>query len=224
MVGVLSAATACVPGGVVAGGGDEGGGARAGWWGEGGDAVEVLDADLAERIESLSERSPTWRSAMAELRRGEFRVVVGDPAGVRAGVEVLSRYRTRHFGEVIPLRDGRGGVTGAVVVVDVERVRRLVERSGLPERVVDGDVERILIHELYGHVVPLARSRRLDGGCPDPGPGEPALSSCAIRRENRIRAELGLEMRVAYDLTGLVVGRYLRGLGRDGVPGPRDDP
>lgn len=176
-------------------------------------ALELLNPLLEERIASLADRSPTWRAALDTLRATGFRIVLGDPDDVRGEIAGLERYQAKHFGEVVPLRDGTGRLVGAAVVVDVERVRRLVTRSGLPERVLRADIDRILIHEVYGHAVPLAQARRLEGGCPDPAPGAPPSSSCAIRRENRVRAELGLELRTAYDLTGLAVGRYLRGLG-----------
>lgn len=188
------------------------------------EALEVLDPFLAERMAGLAERSRSWRAALDTLRRSGFRVVVGRPDDLREEVSALARHRVRHFGEVIPLRGGSGRIVGVAVAIDVDRVRRLVEDAELPSRVVGADVDRILIHEIYGHVVPLARTRRLSGGCPDPAPGAPAASSCAIRRENRIRAELGLEPRTAYDLTGLAIGRYLRGQGLDEAlraPDPR---
>lgn len=173
-------------------------------------SIEVLDDLMAERMRGLARDSRTWRAAMDTLRGTGFRVVIGSPADVRQGVDGLADHHARHFGEVVPLRDDAGEIIGAAVVIDVARVRRLAERGGLSDAVVARDVDRILIHEVYGHVVPLSQTRRISGGCPDPRVGEPPWSSCAIRRENRIRAELGLEPRTAYDITGLAVGRYLR--------------
>ena len=118
----------------------------------------------------------------------------------------MARYDARHLGEVIPIRDETGGITGAIVTVDLPQLGALLKEAGLGERELAGDVDRILFHELYGHVVPLAATRQISGGCPDPAPGEPALSSCAIVRENRIRSELGLAPRTTYDLSGLAVG------------------
>ncbi|HEX7050595.1 MAG TPA: hypothetical protein VF188_10370 [Longimicrobiales bacterium] len=170
--------------------------------------IEVETPLLAARMAALSRRSPTWRAGLDSVRASGFRVVVTEPARARR-VSGLEDYRPRYIGEVIPLRNAAGEVTGAVVVVDVVRLRKLTEAAGLSAAVMAGDVDRILIHEVYGHVVPLSQSRRLSGGCPDPRPGQPPESSCAIRRENRIRAELGLERRTSYDIRGLAVGRSL---------------
>lgn len=173
------------------------------------DPIRAADPLLAERMESLTQRSAIWRAGLDTIRANGFRVLVAAPEQVRRMVPELEGYRTEHFGEVLPLRDEAGALIGAVVSVDVPRLERLFLAAGLPASILAGDVDRILIHEVYGHVVPLSVSRQLSGGCPDPAPEEPALSSCAIRRENRIRAELGLEPRTAYDIRGLTIGRIL---------------
>src|SRR5690606_14531350 len=106
-------------------------------------------------------------------------------------------------------RDRSGEIVGAVVTVDVPRLARLYRLTGLPDEMLEMDIDRILIHEIYGHELPLSQTRTILGGCPDPKPGALAESSCAIRRENKIRDELGLEPRVTYDLRGLSIGRFL---------------
>lgn len=188
--------------------------------------LRAVDPLLSKRLAALEARSPTWRAALDTLRATGFEVLVARPEQVGERIPRLSGYRATHLGEVIPLRKAGGVLRGAVVTVDVARLEKLADRVGLPRSVLEEDVDRILIHELYGHVVPLAVARRISGGCPDPAPGEPVLSSCAITRENRIRRELGLELRTAYDLRGLAIGRSLRrGAGRSGLagrPAPRD--
>lgn len=169
--------------------------------------VRIVDPLLRERLTSLGRRSATWRAAMDSLRATGFEVVIAQPKQIRAEVPGLEHYAAQHLGEVLPLRNPQGEMSGAVVTVDLPRLRGLWQRTGLPRSVLAADIDRILIHEVYGHVLPLAQTRRLSGGCPDPGPGEPASSSCAIRRENKIRAELGLERRTTYDLRGLATGR-----------------
>ncbi|HEX7091430.1 MAG TPA: hypothetical protein VF192_14925 [Longimicrobiales bacterium] len=171
--------------------------------------VTVADELLATRMDALERRSATWRAGMDSIHATGFYVLVGGPAAVRSMVRGLERYSPQHLGEVIPLRDENGEIAGAVVTIDLPRLERLWRRTDLPRSAFEADVDRILIHEIYGHVVPLAASRNIEGGCPDPEPGEPAWTSCAIRRENVIRDELGLEPRVAYDLTGLAIGRYI---------------
>ncbi|MBI4519660.1 MAG: hypothetical protein HY701_02390, partial [Gemmatimonadetes bacterium] len=157
--------------------------------------LRVTNELLADRLVSLAKRSPTWRAAMDSLAATGFQVLVMDAGQAPRILPALRDYEPDHVGEVIPLRNPLGAMIGAAVTVDLARLRRLVDTAALPRRVLEMDIDRILIHELYGHVLPLARARRLEGGCPDPAPGEPASSSCAIERENVIRAELGMERR-----------------------------
>ena len=171
--------------------------------------VTIADDLLGRRMDALAERSASWRAGMDSIQAEGFHMVVAGPAAVRQMVRGLENYAPEHLGEVVPLRDPTGAIAGAVVTIDLPRLERLWRRTGLPRSVFEADIDRILIHEVYGHVVPLAASRSIDGGCPDPRPGAPALSSCAIRRENVIRKELGIEPRLAYDLSGLAIGRYL---------------
>lgn len=171
--------------------------------------MEVLDPYLADRLDRLGERSTTWRAGLDTLRATGLHTIVATPEQARRRVPGLERYAPRHLGEVIPLWDRDGRLLGAVVTVDTKRLAELAAETGLGAAEVAGDAERILVHEIYGHVVPLAWSGTLSGGCPDPAPGEPAASSCAITRENRVRSELGLPAREAYDIGALAIGRTL---------------
>jgi len=183
------------------------------------DGIEVMSPLLGKRMAHLAERSRIWRAGMDSLAASGFRVVVAEPEQARERVAGLGAYTPEHVGEVLAVWDEQGRIVGAVVTVDVAKLRELYELTDLSEETFLADVDRILIHEIYGHVVPLAASRQISGGCPDPAPGEPALASCAIERENAIRAELGLEPRTVYDLRGLAVGRALAsGATRDRRP------
>jgi hypothetical protein len=174
-------------------------------------AVRFLDPLLHQRVLGLTHRSATWRAGLDSLRATGFRVVVASPEQVRAELPGMASYDALHLGEVVPLRDAEGGIVGAVVTIDLPRLRALAAQARVREEVLLGDVDRILIHEIYGHVLPLAETRRISGGCPDPGPSDPPTSSCAIVRENRIRVELGLPERLTYDLRGLALGAALEG-------------
>jgi hypothetical protein len=187
----------------------------------GNESLRIEHPVLAARSNDLSRRSPTWRAALDSIRATGFHVVIGTPADIRRAVPGLEHYRARHLGEVVPMRDGEGALIGAIVTIDLELVERLGKRAGLTRSEMECDVDRILVHEVYGHVLPLARTREIAGGCPDPAAGEPAASSCAIVRENVIRAELGLDARVAYDLSGLSLGRAAGAISAVGRGGER---
>ena len=173
--------------------------------------LSVANPLLADALRSVERRSPTWRAGLDSLAATGFEVLVGEPGQVGVLVPALARYEPQHLGEVIPLRRSDGVMYGVLVTVDVPKLREMAARMGQPARVVEADAALILVHEIYGHVVPLSRTRALADGCPDPAPAEPALSSCAIVRENRIRAELGLPARDSYDLRALTLGKLLTG-------------
>jgi hypothetical protein len=61
-------------------------------------------------------------------------------------------------------------------------------------------IDDILIHEVWGHVVPVAERRHDSARCPDPEPDQDPLTSCVIQRENLIRAELGLMPTAQYGI------------------------
>jgi hypothetical protein len=69
------------------------------------------------------------------------------------------------------------------------------------------DLDRILVHEIYGHAVPYLLAGDLSGRCADPQPQERAVDACSIQRENAVRAQLGLGRRVDYGLGDLNLSR-----------------
>jgi len=178
-------------------------------------SVRVTDRLLAERVRSLQDRSPTWRAALDSLAVLQFQVLVGTPEQLGELVPALSSYAGQHIGRMLPLGNRNSQLIGAAVLIDLAVMERMARAAGASQAMLEGDIDRILAHELYGHVLPLAIAGRPDRGCADPAPHEPAVSSCSVRRENRIRAELGLPPRTTYDLRALAIGRIL--FERDGA-------
>jgi hypothetical protein len=109
--------------------------------------------------------------------------------------------------EVAPVPHRDSTVDVVLVVINL----RLLEESHRSARSVpsdfEADLDRILVHEVYGHAVPYLLAGHLSGRCPDPGPGERAPDACSVRRENAIRAELGLGRRTSYGLDDLNITR-----------------
>jgi len=95
-----------------------------------------------------------------------------------------------------------------VVVLNLELLQRVAHDVSLGERDLADDIDRILIHEVYGHAVPLLLEGRA-GRCGDPEEGQPAVEACSVRRENEVRAEAGLGRRTDYGLRSLALGRRL---------------
>lgn len=174
--------------------------------------LQVLHPFLAERIEALEARSPRLREALAAVRAGDVPVLVGTPELLQdsvpwLGVEMTSG-RLAEFAAYVDTASG--AVNVSVIRVDLRRIAAYQttdippvstwfsapERQARFERAVDA----ILIHELWGHLVPLARTWSLASHCRDPLPGQRELDSCVMQRENELRAELGLSPRVSYAL------------------------
>jgi hypothetical protein len=74
----------------------------------------------------------------------------------------------------------------------------------------EADLERVVIHEVYGHAVPYLLAGKASGRCADPARGERALDACSVRRENAVRAEAGLGERTDYTFGGLLLMDRLR--------------
>jgi hypothetical protein len=166
---------------------------------------------LLASLERVSRGSVLWRDAVAALRRTGRRVLVGTPDDVHAGAWYGPRTRTTFdptvLAEVVPLLRQDSRIPVVVVVVNVPLIQRVhAERVSVP-RDFEADLDRIIVHEVYGHAIPLLLAGDLSGRCPDPRPGERAADACSIRRENAVRAELGLGIRTDGGLSSLTLAR-----------------
>lgn len=166
----------------------------------------VLNAALA-RIE---QGSASWRAAMAALAPTPRRAVLVTPDEVvvrKGGAAAVTPFDRAELAEVSPVADDQGRVTHVLVVVNVDALQAVHDRLGSLPGELHADLERVLAHEIYGHAVPYLQTGHLSGRCADPEPGTPATEACAIRRENVIRAELGLGRRADAGLASLALLR-----------------
>lgn len=170
----------------------------------------ILQASL-QRIER---GSLLWRQALEAVQAAGRRVLVVTPADV---VMIDANTRDRRtfdpgvLAEAIPIVDDDSSeVPAVVIVVNLRLVQAIHDARLSVPRHFEADVDRILIHEIYGHAVPYLLAGDLSGQCADPRRGEPASSSCSIRRENAVRAELGLGHRGDDGLYGLALARGTR--------------
>jgi hypothetical protein len=172
--------------------------------------LRVLHPYLEQRIRSLEARSRRFAEAMEMLRAAPFPIAVGTPEQVmsRQATGRLALTRAARVGEFTAVADPLDGTVREMHVwVAVDRIARRAlgaRRGATPaalRRRLDAQVDAVLIHELWGHAVPVAETGNLAAHCPDPRRGEPPLESCVMRRENDLRAELGLEPRRGYPLS-----------------------
>jgi hypothetical protein len=111
--------------------------------------------------------------------------------------------------EAVPIPDENLRVDSVVVVVNLPLLEE-VHRFSNARMDVEADLDRVLAHEIYGHAVPILLAGHMSGRCPDPLPEQPASESCAIQRENEVRAQLGLGRRTDDGLNSLAMVRSFR--------------
>jgi hypothetical protein len=165
----------------------------------------TTDGILQASLNRISHGSALWRDAIAAIGKAGRQVLVATPADV-----VVKDSRGRNvfdvgvLAEAVPVFDEGSEISVVVIVVNLRLVRQIHdERLSVP-RDFEADLDRILVHEVYGHAIPYLLAGDLSGRCADPKKGEPAPEACSIRRENEVRAELGLGRRAdpgVYSLT-----------------------
>jgi len=108
--------------------------------------------------------------------------------------------------EAFPVFRGGSQIPMVVVVVNLRLVQGIHDRRLSVPRDFEADLDRILVHEIYGHAVPYLLAGDMSGRCADPKDGESAADACSVRRENDVRAELGLGRRTDYGIISLSLG------------------
>lgn len=166
---------------------------------------------LHARLEAIYRRSPLWRQALDQLRAYRRQVVVVTPEQVvvkdsadAAGGEPFDP-SVIAAAAPIPGPDNRLDVV--LVVVNLPLLQSLYLQSAAPPSGLHGDIDRILIHEVYGHAIPYLLAGDLSGRCSDPEPGERAADACSVQRENAVREELRLGRRRSYGVHDLAIVR-----------------
>lgn len=172
--------------------------------------VDARHATLQSSLERITKGSALWRDALDGIRATGRRVIVLTPEQLTLvaapGAEPTEQFDDTLLAEAVPVMRG-ARVDAVLVVVNLALLEdRHRARRSLPIE-FDLDLDRILVHEIYGHAVPYLLAGELSGRCADPQPRERATDACSIRRENAVRAELGLGRRVDYGLDGLNLSR-----------------
>lgn len=167
--------------------------------------------ELAASLERIAKRSRLWREAVAAAGSHGRQALVVTPkevavADTTLGIGARPFDKTVLAGAAPVPRDGFR-VDRVLVVVNVDLIERAHLRRGSLPAEMHSDLDRILVHEVYGHALPYLLAGDMSGRCPDPQPGERAVDACAIQRENAVRAELGLGRRIDSGLAGLLLTR-----------------
>ena len=162
---------------------------------------------LQASLERISRGSALWRDAAAAVQKAGRRVLLVTPADVvisSAGPgEAGETLEPGILAEAVPILGSDSRISVVVVVVNLRLVLEVHNAKFSVPRDFEGDLDRIVVHEVYGHAVPYLLAGDPSGRCADPTPGESASDACSIRRENAVRAELGLGLRADRGLSSL---------------------
>lgn len=173
--------------------------------------VLTTDARLYASLQRVYAGSATWRSTLEAVRQTGRRLFVVPPADplARLADQRSDRHRfdPASLAEVVPVVREDSRVGSVLVIVNVPLVQRLHDARTSVLRDFESDLDRIVIHEVYGHAIPYLLTGTLAARCADPAPNERPAEACAIRRENAVRAELDLGRRTDAGLSSLLLSR-----------------
>jgi hypothetical protein len=173
--------------------------------------ILTTNPTLQASLDRIAKGSALWRHAIDAVRLTGRRAIVVTPDQVRVA-DASRAGRTDRFdeavvAEVAPLLQDDQRIDVVLVVINVALIdEQHRERRLLPVE-FEMDLDRILVHEVYGHAIPYLLAGNVSGRCADPQPRERVTDACSIQRENAVRAELGLGRRVDYGLDGLNLTR-----------------
>lgn len=173
--------------------------------------VLTTDASLHASLQRIFRGSASWREALAAVRPTGRRVLVVRPSDPivntpNAGTD-RDRFDSAGLAEVVPAVDHNSQVRFILVIVNVPLIQRLHDARTSTPRDLEADLDRILVHEIYGHAIPYLLVGSLAGRCADPQDGERPADACSIKRENVVRSELGLGRRTDGGLQSLSLAR-----------------
>jgi hypothetical protein len=172
--------------------------------------VRVLHSYLLDRLRDLESRSARLHAALDSIRSGNIDVLIGTPEVLAAAAPLLGwQMAPPRVGEFAAMLDNQSGKLQTLIVrVDLQRLAQLSRSrtaymlawfSRRRQRAqLDRLVDAVLIHEVWGHLVPVALAGTISARCSDPEPGEAELDSCVMLRENELRREMGLPARRHY--------------------------
>ena len=160
--------------------------------------IAIGDSLLSATVTRLREMSPAFDSAIVAIENSGIPVVIGTATQLRdqlppgygsvggwqalTAVYPLTPSNARgkpidHFAVIVRLTDLRAALHGDATKADSALFTRFVER--------------VLAHEIYGHIMPqLAMGKTAPIACDDPTSGATWYSACVMRRERHVMAEV----------------------------------
>jgi hypothetical protein len=166
---------------------------------------------LQASLQRIAAGSALWREAVEAVRQTGRHALILTPDQVVVADRVDDRPTTAFDGdlvaEVAPVLRHDSRIDQVLVVVNLALLEAIYRNNLTLPIEAERDLDRLLVHEVYGHALPYLIAGDLSGRCPDPTRHQRAVDACSIRRENAVRAELGLGRRTDYGLAGLALAR-----------------
>jgi len=205
VIAVVILCLGSIPGTVLGAGGDPPDDART-------SAVIVVgNPTLRASLERIYEGSPLWRAELDQAAETGRRIVVltADQVVTTSGEggDALESFDSGVLAEVSVIAGTGTRVDAVLVAVNLTLLNETHRRLGSTWSARDADLDRILVHEVFGHALPYILVGDVSGRCADPEKGQRPVDACAIRRENAVRAELGLGRRADPGLLSLALAR-----------------
>lgn len=150
--------------------------------------VVVLEPFFAERIAHVAERSPSFRAAWELIQHSGVPVRIGTDEQLRGKLPGWYRDHPNAWAGVTVTETGsRDEVSVAFVALRFKAMKESARRTPRSTEFLLSEVDRVLIHEIYGHLVPVIATHNTRECLDQHGPGQPA---CVQLREQQIAAEL----------------------------------
>lgn len=161
--------------------------------------IAIGDSVLAATIVRMRVQSPAFDSAMTALERSGIPTVIGTSRQLRAQLPPGYRYvrgwqALTAFYPLTP-NDAPGRRIEHIAVIvrlsDLESALHLAGSTPADTVMFSRYLERVIGHEIYGHLMPqLALGRTAPIACDDPTSGADWYTACVMRRERTVMAQL----------------------------------
>jgi hypothetical protein len=152
--------------------------------------IQVVDSLLAARIDELRASAPSFATAWDQLERSRVPIVIGTRAQLE---EILPADVRRSNGWAGMSVAWNGPYTRsldrAAVAVRVDWLRQLHQTYHTPPGAFEEALDGLIIHEVYGHLVPVVAARDAGKQCADPRGRQRLAESCVGKREQFLKAE-----------------------------------
>ncbi len=161
--------------------------------------IAIGDSTLAATIVRMRAESPAFDSAMTALVRSGIPTVIGTarqlPGQIPPGYRYVGGWQAlTAFYPLTPTNAPGRRIEHIAVIVrltELQAALRTGGTTGADTAMINLYLERVIAHEIYGHLMPqLELGRTAPIACDDPTSSAQWYTACVMRRERRVVAQL----------------------------------